>query len=131
MLSNGYRQEQEIEMSEQILPLRLKNAREKIGITMAEAARRLNMSKIGYCRYEYGERMPSMQTLKVIAQCFGTSVDYLVGKTDDISSDCIVIHKSSSPELFNLVQEFSSLDNASQKRMLEYYKKITKKNEAE
>ena len=39
-------------MSAQLIPERLKIARENLGITMAEASRRLNLSKIGYCRYE-------------------------------------------------------------------------------
>ena len=43
-------------MENQLIPERLKMAREKLGITMAEASRRLNLSKIGYCRYVYGER---------------------------------------------------------------------------
>ena len=43
-------------MNEQLLSERIKIARENLGITKAEAARRLNLSKIGYCRYEYGER---------------------------------------------------------------------------
>ena len=98
---------------------------------MAEAARKLNMSKIGYCRYEYGDRTPSIQTIEIIAQCFDTSVDYLLGKTDDMSPDCIVIHKNSSPELFEVLQGLSSMDSSMQKRIFEYYKKITKKDEVE
>ena len=62
---------------------RIKTARENLGITKAEAARRLNLTYIGYCRYEYGDRTPSSQTLELIAQCYGTSVDYLTGKTDN------------------------------------------------
>ena len=87
------------------------------------------MSKIGYCRYEYGERTPSLQTIEVIAQCFNTSVNYLLGKTEDISPEQIVIHKSSSPELFEVVQGLSSLNPSMQKRLFEYYKKITSKKE--
>ena len=39
-------------MSAKLIPERLKFVRENMGITMAEASRRLNLSKIGYCRYE-------------------------------------------------------------------------------
>ena len=86
-------------MSAQLIPERLKIARENLGITMAEASRRLNLSKIGYCRYEYGERVPSPQTVEVIAQCFNTSVDYLVGISDDSTPTQIVIDKNKDPEL--------------------------------
>ncbi|MBR5974060.1 MAG: helix-turn-helix transcriptional regulator [Clostridiales bacterium] len=101
---------------------RLKKAREGKGITMAEAARRLNLSKIGYCRYEYGERTPSTQTLEAIARCFGTSVAYLTGESEDISPDIIIIEKEKDPELFLLVQRISA-DKDAASRILEYYKK--------
>ena len=114
-------------MADKSLPSRLKASREKLGITMAEAARRLNMSKIGYCRYEYGDRTPSLQTIEVIAQCFETSTDYLLGKTDNMSPDYIILNKKKSPELFEIIQGISTLDTSSQKRLLEYYKKL--KNE--
>ena len=114
-------------MSEQQLANRIKKAREEMGITMAEAARRLNLSKIGYCRYEYGERTPSVQTLEVIAQCFGTSVDYLLGNTNDMSPDCIVIRKDTDPELYELYRELSDQDSSVRKRMITYYDKINKR----
>ncbi len=111
-------------MTNQLLPERLKNAREKTGITMAEAARRLNLSKIGYCRYEYGERVPSPQTVEIIAQCFGTSADYLTGVTDNMSPDYIIVRKNDSPVLYNLMQELSSSDDMTLQRLLTYYKKL-------
>ena len=91
-------------MSNQLIPKRLKTAREKMGISMAEAARRLNLSKIGYCRYEYGDRTPSPQTVEVIARVFGTSVAYLTGESGDMTPDFIIIDKNGTPELFELVQ---------------------------
>ncbi len=94
---------------------------------MTEAAKRLNLSKIGYCRYEYGDRTPSLQTIEVIAQCFETSVDYLTGKTDNPSPDFIVIRKENNPELFEMIKNISEQDVSIQKRLLSYYKKILKK----
>lgn len=111
-------------MKNQLLPERLIKAREKLGITKAEAARRLNLSKIGYCRYEYGERVPSLQMVEMIAQCFGTSSDYLLGNTLDESPDYIVIRKDDSPYLFEIIGMLSSSDQDTQKRILEYYKKL-------
>ena len=112
-------------MSQTIIPARLKAARERMGITMAEASRRLHMSKIGYCRYEYGQRAPSLQTTQVIAQCFHTSVDYLLGNTDDFAPDRIVIRKDSAPELFEIVRQLDSLDPAARQRLFAYFQKLT------
>ncbi|MBO4242364.1 MAG: helix-turn-helix transcriptional regulator, partial [Clostridiales bacterium] len=98
-------------------------ARENQGITMAEAARRLNLSKIGYCRYEYGERTPSLQTTEAIARCFNTSVSYLMGDSNDISPDYLIIDKGTNPEIFNLVQTLTKDDETS-KKIIEYYRKL-------
>ena len=113
-------------MSAQLIPERLKIARENLGITMAEASRKLNLSKIGYCRYEYGERVPSIQTIEVIAQCFHTSVDYLVGITDNPSPTQIVIDKESNPELFELIELFRNNDSDQIKRLIAYYQELSK-----
>ncbi len=111
-------------MSNQLIPERLKKARENLGITMAEASRRLNLSKIGYCRYEYGDRIPSPQTVDVIARVFGTSVAYLTGESNDMSPDYKVINKAASPELFELIEILSDCDSPKLKRILAYAQKL-------
>jgi transcriptional regulator with XRE-family HTH domain len=112
-------------MPSQLIPERLKIARERIGITMAEAARRLNLSKIGYCRYEYGDRVPSPQTVEVIAQCFRTSVDYLIGISDDPEPTRIVIDKEKDPALFDLVKLCEGNNSEQILRLIHYLRKIT------
>lgn len=113
-------------MSENIISTRITAAREHLGISKAEASRRLNLSKIGYCRYEYGDRTPSLQTLEVIAQCFGTSVDYLTGKTDEIAPDKIVIDRKTNPEFFCLVNSLSGFSEEQLKRISIYASSILK-----
>lgn len=113
-------------MNEQLLSERIKIARENLGITKAEAARRLNLSKIGYCRYEYGERTPSIQTLEVIARCFNTSVSYLTGETNDMQPDCLIISKKDSPLLFELANSLQDSKDESIKRLLAYYFALSK-----
>ncbi|CBK75206.1 Helix-turn-helix [Butyrivibrio fibrisolvens 16/4] len=113
-------------MDKSIIPQRLAQARENLGITKAEASRRLNLSKIGYGRYESGDRTPSIQTLEVIAQCFGTSVAYLTGETDEINPDKVVITKMNSPELFNLILSVSECDDAFIRRISTYASQLLK-----
>lgn len=113
-------------MNQLLLSERIKFARENIGITKAEAARRLNLSKIGYCRYEYGERTPSIQTLEVIARCFNTSTSYLLGETDDMNPDYLVIFQKNNPVMFELVTALQNSNEESIKRLLAYYHAITK-----
>lgn len=112
-------------MSNQLIPERLKTARETLGISMAEAARKLNLSKIGYCRYEYGDRTPSPQTVEVIARVFETSVAFLTGESEDMTPDVIMISKYDTPELFELIETLSTYDSVTQKRLFAYAKKLS------
>ena len=115
-----------------LIPERLTGIREREGITMAEASRRLNLSKIGYCRYEYGDRIPSPQMVEIIAQCFGTSASYLTGETDDPSPDYVLVKKEDTPILFELAVECSR-DKTEDvcKRLLPYIKLINDSNHRE
>lgn len=96
---------------------RLIQIRESFGISKAEAARRLNMSAMGYGRYESGEREPSFQTVSFIADSFGTTADFLYGNTDDSSSKTITISADENPEIFQLFKEIKN-DNDLAKRIL-------------
>ena len=104
---------------------RLVLIREKLGINKAEAARMLNMSAMGYGRYERGEREPSFQTVSYIADVFGTTADYLYGNSDESSSKIISISEDENPELYKLVLEYKN-DSAFAKRILAYANKIIK-----
>lgn len=104
-------------------PNRLIKIRENLGITKAEAARKLNMSAMGYGRYENGDRTPSYQTVCFIAQKFNTTPDYLFGINDNYETNQISISYSDEPDLYELVclcrekKEFAN-------RILEYVKNI-------
>lgn len=112
-------------------PERLIKLRESLGISKAEAARRLNMSAMGYGRYENGTREPSFQTVSFIASTFDTTTDYLYGKNTNPEADFLVISKNNS-ELYELIHTIQN-DKALEKKILAYYKKmLTKKsNESE
>ena len=49
------------------IPERLKGIREERNLSKAAAARLLNLSKMGYLRYETGDRTPSYQTIVFMA----------------------------------------------------------------
>ena len=59
---------------------RLKSLREDRGMTMKECAMRLKMPYTTYVNYEKGAREPNSETLIQIANFFGVSVDFLVGR---------------------------------------------------
>ncbi len=102
---------------------RLIQIREQLGMNKAEAARKLNMSAMGYGRYENGQREPSFQTVCFIASTFSTTSDYLYGLTDDPSPSTITISSSENPELFSFVNSLQK-DKDLERRLLTYFKKL-------
>lgn len=61
----------------------LRNLREDRDLTQREMAEILNMSQTGYSKYETGENDIPTAILIRLAEFFGTSVDYLLGLTDE------------------------------------------------
>ena len=59
---------------------RLKECRKNIGKTQRELAVDLGISGSGYQNYELGNREPNHETTVKIADYFGVSVDYLLGR---------------------------------------------------
>lgn len=64
---------------------------------MQETADRLEIAKSTYAGYEYGYREPSLQALSDIADLFETSVDHILGRSDQMM------------ELTNLIDEESTV----------------------
>ncbi len=48
-----------------------------------DIAQNIGISKMAYYRYETGERKPTSDILIALADYFGVSIDYLVGRTDN------------------------------------------------
>lgn len=104
---------------------RLIQIRESLGINKSEAARRLNMSAMGYGRYESGSREPSFQTVSFIADIFGTTTDFLYGETEEVSRNSITISADKNPEMFRL---FEAINNNADlaRRLLAYLSSLNK-----
>lgn len=61
---------------------RLKKLRNEKNLTQRELAKLLKLSPSTIAMYETGQRMPDPETLQKIADFFGVSVDYLLGRSD-------------------------------------------------
>lgn len=72
--------------------LKLKELREKKGLLQKDVANYLKIARNTYSQYEIGAREPDIITLISLADYFGVSIDYLVGRTDNpnITNDVIV-----------------------------------------
>lgn len=62
---------------------RLRDLREDSDMTQAQLAKLLGMSQTGYSKYETGENDIPTQILIKLADLYDTSVDYILGRTND------------------------------------------------
>lgn len=63
--------------------MRLRELRNKRGISQLKLAMDLSMNQNTISRYETGEREADYKTLIVLADYFNVSIDYLLERTDN------------------------------------------------
>lgn len=63
---------------------RLKNRDKKW--TQKYVADKVNVARVTYTAYENGTKSPPLETVNKIAELFGVSTDYLMGRTDNPTS---------------------------------------------
>lgn len=61
---------------------RLRDLREDRDLNQTQVAKMLGMSQTGYSKYETGENDVPTQVLIKLARFYNTSVDYLLGETN-------------------------------------------------
>ena len=64
--------------------LRIKDIREDREMKQKEVAEFLNISQTNYSKYELGKINIPIETLKKMSILFDTSVDYLLGLTNEV-----------------------------------------------
>jgi transcriptional regulator with XRE-family HTH domain len=75
------------------------------GKTQKEIADYLNISRSTYTLYESAKRQMSNETLCALAEYFGVSTDYLLGRTDNPSPPGLY-----TPHEIELIRQYRSLD---------------------
>lgn len=63
---------------------RIRDLREDHDLNQTQIAKVLNMSQTGYSQYEIGKNDIPTKILIKLSEYYGTSVDYLLGLTDEI-----------------------------------------------
>ncbi|MBR2340384.1 MAG: helix-turn-helix transcriptional regulator [Clostridia bacterium] len=62
---------------------RIRDLREDRDMNQTEIAKVLGMSQTGYSKYETGENDIPTAVLIKLAKFYGTSIDYILGETDN------------------------------------------------
>ncbi len=66
---------------------RIKDMRIEKGLSQQELGELLGVTKVSVCGYENGTRTPSLETFNLLADVFGTTTDYLLGREITIRSE--------------------------------------------
>ena len=63
--------------------VRIRDLREDRDLNQTQIAKMLGMSQTGYSKYETGENDIPTAVLIKLSRFYGTSIDYLLGQTDN------------------------------------------------
>ena len=102
--------------------LRIKELREEKNISQLELAKKLNLTQQSISLYEKGDREPSIEVLKSIANFFNVSLDYLLGKSDIRNYD-----EDEKEFRFAFHKETEGMTDEEIKDALRFYKEMKKK----
>ena len=105
--------------------LNLREIRKKRNITQIRLSIAAEVSQEAISAYESGKAIPSAETLIKLADFLDTSVDYLLGRTDN--SEPINFQKSNYDN--ELLHNFSKLNENDKKEVIWYCKQRAKKDE--
>ena len=119
---------------------RLKQLREQKGLSQYTFAKMLGLSQSAVGNWEAGKRIPDAEMLCIIANYFGVSVDYLLGRSDTKNPEIYVkkimnqinLYKNDLNSNFalQLFYTFDSLNPEHQKtilHMIEFFHEIEHK----
>ncbi|MGB9803087.1 MAG: helix-turn-helix domain-containing protein [Desulfofundulus sp.] len=112
---------------------RLAYLRSQRGLSQAELARLLHMGQSTIAMYEKNRRSPDNQSLKRLADFFGVSTDYLLGRTDrpyetggnaipgDAPHDTSLYAIASDPLFADLLREVPDLTEEEKQSLVEHW----------
>ena len=72
---------------------RIPELRKERGISMKQAAEQLGMPYTTYVNYEKGVRQPNSETLIDLANFYNTSIDYMLGKSNDRLNEHLQVNR--------------------------------------
>jgi len=86
-------------------------------ISQYELAKLLNLTRGQIANYEQGKRQPDYDILKMFAEYFNVSTDYLLGNSDDPESNQVVDHEilreleEATKEMYKAIDRYLKIAN--------------------
>jgi|AGTN01.3.fsa_nt_gi Predicted transcriptional regulators len=98
---------------------RLKMCREQLRYTQSDLSKLINISNKSISDYERGITSPDLDTLKIFADFFNVSTDYLLGRTDTPTKE-VSLQEDTDDFQFALYGEVRELTDEDKEDILEY-----------
>ena len=90
---------------------RIKDLREKAGMTQTQLARRLKVSRSAVNSWEMSLSTPSSIYLAELSKIFGVTTDYLLSLDDGVKVDITDLDEQEQEIVIRLVDHFKTLKN--------------------
>ena len=100
--------------------MKIKEIRESRGLSQRQAAFDLGLSPVVYGRYENGIRKPDPETLILIADYFGVSVDAILGHTDTDAKEEPASGGQVDGDIETMIQQYQLLSPQERQRVLDF-----------
>ena len=100
--------------------MKIKEIRESRGLTQRQAASNLGLSPVVYGRYENGIRKPDPETLMLIADYFGVTVDALLGHTETDTKKEPANGGQIDGDIETMIQQYKLLSPQERQRVLDF-----------
>lgn len=88
---------------------RIKELREKNGMTQSDLARKLSITRSAINAWEMGISVPSTQYIVELALLFKTSTDFILDMTDDLFINITNLKDDEQELLFKLLNYFNKV----------------------
>ncbi len=110
---------------------RIKDLRIEKGLSQQELGDIIGVTKVSICGYESGTRTPSLETFSLLADLFGTTTDYLLGRevpvVNESSNEYIGSVSKEDIELIQELRHYPNLYNKMIKDVKRFISLINKK----
>ena len=92
--------------------------RKELNLTQEEMSKKLNLGRCTYGNYEIERTDPSIDILIKLADFFECSIDYLVGRSNEL--DTVIIQNDISSDERELINVYKMLDYSLKAKLIGY-----------
>ncbi len=107
----------------------LRNLRREKGVTVYDSSKSIGVCHQTISKWENGKAIPSGENAQKLAEYFGVTIDYLLGRNnssiDDLLTPDEVINITNNKKF---LKDFSSLKDEQQKEVLDFIAFLRKRN---